>query len=544
MPTMTLSMKRLEESGATQEEIKSMIDKIGMSVESIEGGIATIEFTPNRMDLMDATGMVRALRLFSGRQKPKENRYILKADPALKINVDKSVSRIMPVIAGIVARNVDLSEGRAEELIAFTEKLSATFGRKRRKMSVGLHDLDAIKGEISYTTERSGSMVPLGATAHSDYQTIIKTHAKGIEFGGILDGKSYPVLKSGKTTIALIPILNSETTKVSAKTRNLFIDITGMSDTAVTQAARMLACSMIDAGADVYPCIVSKGKERITPEMSTRTVNLRRSEVERTLGIEIDEAQIITMANRMGYLAAKYGRSIMISIPQYRADVISGQDIVEDIAISYGYDRITPQPVFSNSIGKPEEANEFAEKLSTLLVGMGFTESMGMYITTEKDEFESMGETFDEPGSVVLANSRSGSILRRTLMPSVLYVLSASAHDPMPQNVFEVGHVFSVHAGRVIEAQAACFAMCGSKADFAAAKSHIVGLIRPLGTADVSFKEASSKSLIKGRQAKVYVNHKEIGMIGEVHPIVLNNFKIEEPVSIAEISISKLMAAL
>ncbi len=544
MPTMTLSMKRLEESGATAEEIKSMIDRIGMSVESTEGDMITIEFTPNRMDLMDATGMVRALRLFSGRQRPKEKQYGLKADPALKINVDKSAPRIMPVIAGIVARGIDLSDGRAEDLISFTEKLSATFGRKRHKMSVGLHDLDAIKGEITYTAEKSGSMVPLGATAHSDYATIIKTHAKGIEFGGLLDGKSYPVLKAGKTTIALIPILNSETTKVTANTHNLFIDITGRSDTAVTQAARMLACSMIDAGADVYPCIVSKGKEHLTPEMSVRTVNLRRSEVERTLGIDTDDENIIKMANRMGYLAAKYGRSIMIRIPQYRADVISSQDIVEDIAISYGYDRITPQPVFGNSIGKPEEVNEFAEKLSTLLIGMGFTESMGMYITTEKDEFESMGEKFDESGSVVLANSKSGSILRRSLMPSVLSILSASAHDPMPQNIFEVGHVFSIHAGKVSEEVMACFATCGSKADFAAVKSHLMGLIRSFGTADVSFKDASSRSLITGRRAKVYVNHKEVGTIGEVHPIVLNNFKIEEPVSIAEMNIGKLMAAL
>lgn len=543
MPTITLSMTRLKESGATEDEIKSMIDRIGMSVESTDKESITIEFTPNRMDLMDTTGMIRALKLFSGKRRPKDKEYTLKQDPALRINVDRTISKTMPQISGIVVRNIDLSGSKADDLIAFTEKLSATFGRKRRKMSVGLHDLDMVKGEVTYAAETHGSMVPLGATSSQDYTTIVNTHEKGIEFGALLDKKRYPVLKAGETTIALIPILNSDTTKVTSRTRNLFIDITGTYP-AINQAARMIACSMIDAGADVYPCIVSKRKDQPTPDMSVRIINLRRSDVERTLGIEIDDERIMALAGRMGYVTAKYGRSIMVMIPQYRADVISSQDIVEDIAISYGYENIKPQPVFGNSIGKQEEINEFVEKLSLLLIGMGFTESMGMYITTEKDEFESMGENFDEKKSVVLANSKSGSILRSSLMPSVLATISASAHDPMPQNIFEAGHVFSVRDTKVYEIMMACFASCGPKADFASIKSHLVGLLKPLGNPDISFKDSSSERMIKGRQAKVYVNNKEIGVIGEVNPMVLNNFKIEEPVSIAEINIGSLMAAL
>ena len=149
MAVATFSISKLmSESGI--KEIAESIDLLGMSVESIEGDEIKVDVTPNRPDLLDFFGMARAIAYFSGKRDPDSGNYQKVFPSGRSITVSENVRDTMPFIAGLIAEWVDLSGDKLKSLINFTEKLSDTYGRHRRKLSIGLHNLDAIDGNLTY----------------------------------------------------------------------------------------------------------------------------------------------------------------------------------------------------------------------------------------------------------------------------------------------------------------------------------------------------------------------------------------------------------
>ncbi len=542
MAVVTFDIELLARLGLPKDKLEKAIDGLGMSLEKMEGGKAMIDITPNRPDLLGAVGFARAASFFLGKRTPKEKEYHAekgKANP--QINVMPSVKGIRPFIAAMAVTKANLRGEALREFINFTEKLCDTYGRKRRKVAIGLYDLSKVGFPLAYGAISEGKMVPLGSHTKSSFSDILKNHQKGIEYSHIIGGKMFPFLEdSSGNVMSLIPIINSELSKVADPATDLLVELTGTSQNAVESALNMLACAFIDMGADVQQCDIVYGKKRkTTPILEYRTIKFSTLAVEKTLGARMDSGRIIGLANRMGYVAAKYGAGVMCYVPPYRLDVLNEQDVIEDIAIAFGYENIVPQPIPSISTGMPEDERLVESSISKLMIGLGFTEAVNYYLTNQQMNFASMGIKEDKNSTVEVSDSKTESItmLRTNLLHGLMQNLGASTHEKMPQMLFEIGKVFTLSNGKPVESSDLALVSEHAKANFSEMKSVVQSLLALWGIRNFRLEEYSGEPYIKGRAARIVVGKDELGEFGEVDPRILINFKIEEPVVAAEIKL-------
>ncbi len=546
MSIITFELEDLKDFGISKDNIQEIVDMFGMSLEAMDERTATIDITPNRPDMLDITGFSRAAGFFIRKKVPKEKHYSITNSPAMQVKVTTSV-KSRPFIAASIVNNVNLGGNRLKYLINFTEKFCETYGRKRKKIAIGLHNLDMIKGDLTYDAASAETeFVPLGSNSKHTFGDIMREHEKGIKYSKIL-GKSrlYPYLKDlDGNVLSLIPIINSELTRVTNSTKNLLIEITGTSINAVEEAMNMFACSFIDMGSEVRPCnIVYKNKTKITPNLEYKTLKLRRTKVEKTLGVYLDDNKIINLANRLGHVAAKYGNYTLIYSPPYRLDVFNEQDIIEDIAIAYGYDNIKPVPILGFSTGLPERSNEMEGRICRLMLGIGFSEAMNLYLTNEDLNFRNMLHEENKESTIKVAYAKTESItmLRTSLLPHRMQNLGNSMHESMPQRIFEIGNVFHMGSEKPVENTNIGVVSEHSKANYSEIKSVVIEMLKFAGITGYSIKESEDRMYISGRSASVYIKDEKIGDFGEIHPKVLKNFGIEEPVVAAELSLDMVL---
>lgn len=539
MPTITIALEGITSRGISAKALPMLIDRLGMSLEKMDDKQVTIEVTPDRPDLLEVNGLARAVKLLDGKIEPTENRYTLKREPQLKIKIGKGVKQSRPFISGFTVKGANLSGDMVKELMNFQEKLHETYGRKRRKMSIGMHDLDRIEGDITYDASKKGEMVPLGGKKSMSFQEVLRSAGEQALDDMIKGYGTYPNVSDGKRVISLVPVLNCEETRVTGSTTNLFVEVTGTSWQTVNDTANILACMFIDAGADVFPCALEGGRTKLTPTMEYREFKMPYPKVDRTLGFAFQGDDIITLANRMGLLAARYSSRLFFMVPPYRTDVINERDIIEDIAIAYGYERINPLPIVGTSVGAPNELEEDSELVCSSLIGLGFSEALNTYLTNEAQCFEMVRRPYDKESvvKVVYAKTESLSVLRNSVLPSLLSNLSSSLQSSLPQRLFEVGSVFRVEKGNALEDRNAAIVSEHSRANFSEAKGAVVELLKAIGPIKFELKEAKDPAFIEGRCAEVVVGGRTVGIFGEIHPEVLSNFRLEEPVAAAELNL-------
>ncbi len=309
------------------------------------------------------------------------------------------------------------------------------------------------------------------------------------------------------------------------------------------KTADMLACIFIDLGASVGTVAVEYPNLEpiVYPSLEPRMIMVSVSKLENEIGVKIGFNNVLSLANKMGYEAACIGKKIRFMIPQYRLDIINDQDIVEDIAIAYGYDYIAPVPVPSLGEGGLEPKGELFEKLSEIMVGLGFSESMNSYLTNDDDNFVKMRSKSDVHEAVRVKDARSSSItmMRTWITSSLLKDLALSKHEKMPQRLFELDMVFSVEKKKPLEAYNLAAVSVDPKSNFNYAKSLLSSLFAQLGK-EFEVQSDHSSTFIEGRCASIIVDGKKIGLFGEVHPEVLSNFGIEEPAVGFELDAGKL----
>jgi phenylalanyl-tRNA synthetase beta chain len=555
MAVINFKIADFEKEGIIYLELKSAIDSLGMEVSPIKDGAVDVEVTPNRPDLLDFYGLVRAVKHKLGKRAPKENFYRTKQKPSIEIFVKGNVNGIRPFIAGMEIRNADLSGNRLKYLINFTEKIAETYGRKRKKLALGIHNLDNMESSLTYDASSTGKIIPLNDKKERTFGEIMARHQKSVEYGKAVSNEAgkIPFLSDSRKVISLIPIINSEATKVTNSAKNLFIDITGTSIDAVTKTADMMACSFIDQGCNVVPATVHyKKKDSITPSLTYNELKIRAYKINETIGSSIEDSRLIGIAECMGYTGSRYGNSVIVSVPPYRADVINEQDVIEDIAIGYGYNKIKPAPIPTKTRGSAYYITELINSISVNMIGLGFTEAMNNILTNKETNFQNMRiEKSMDNETITLNYSKTNllTMLRTSLIPGLLQNLSISASESMPQRLFEIGGIFKAAKNSFREDVNLAFVSEHSKAEFSEVKADMEALLRKLGYRQPNEKSQANKtytlkasvnpSFIDGRYAEILSEGTLIGTFGEVHPSVLKNFKLEEPVVAAEIILFK-----
>lgn len=238
----------------------------------------------------------------------------------------------------------------------------------------------------------------------------------------------------------------------------------------------------------------------------------------------------LSLAEKMGYACSYLNKKIVFKIPSYRLDILTDQDIIEDMAIAYGYEYIANMPIYSTQTGMLEERTEKNRKLSAIMTGLGFGEMMNSYLTSENENFNKMRVAANQSKYIKLKNSKTGSItmMRTWILPSLLKNFSLSVHEKMPQKIFEADVVFALANKMPSEKYHLSAAMADPKANFNDIKSVLESVLNEI-PGEYTFRAAAHESFIEGRVADIVVGKATVGFVGELHPEVLSNFGIEEP---------------
>jgi phenylalanyl-tRNA synthetase beta chain len=231
MPVVKLTSEKMSSllgKSITIGQLGEVVPWIGVEIEEEGDDWIKIEYNPNRPDFSSQQGVARAIK---GLQEieiglPKYN--VIKGD--LSLIVEPSVKDVRPYIVGAVCRNIRLSNSDIEELMAAQEDIHWAIGRDRRKASIGLHNLDAVKPPFRYkgVDPKSVKFTPLGGDRTLNLDEILSTHPKGIAYRHLVEGFSkFPIIiDKNAEVLSFPPIINGTATQITEATRNLFIDVT------------------------------------------------------------------------------------------------------------------------------------------------------------------------------------------------------------------------------------------------------------------------------------------------------------------------------
>jgi phenylalanyl-tRNA synthetase beta chain len=546
MPSITVSYRDLCKLVGKRIESNQLCERLGMLGIETEaaGDELKLEITHNRPDLLSPEGVARALRGFLGVETGLPL-YNLSAS-GVTVEVNRSVKTIRPFIAAGVVTNVKLTDEIVASLMQVQEKLHASLCRNRRRGSIGVYDLDTIKPPVRYTTTLPDGIrfVPLEFARELTPDQILREHPKGIEYGSIIQERPrYPLLIDSRgVVLSMPPIINSEETRVTSNTKRLFIDVTGEDERVANQSLTILITGLAERGFGIQSVTVKYPSRRArTPDLRPSRHRLSTRATNEFIGLNLKPKGIAKIAKSMRYgVAGIKGEILTLLAPPYRGDLMHEVDLVEDIAIGYGYDQLEPTLPKVVTTGERAPVERLSERARRVLTGLGFMEVMTYTLTNQHTNFELM-RVGGEAAEIANPVSEEYTIIRNSLLPCLLSVLRANRRNPLPQRVFEVGDVVVLDDQAETSARGvrrAAAMVIGEEAGFTYTKAVAEALLRELGIV-YEVRPIEHSSFLEGRAAEFVSDSRSLGIVGEIHPEVILGFELEHPVAAFEIELKR-----
>lgn len=503
----------------------------------------------NRPDLWSAEGIARQIRFALGFQKGLPKYEVEKSD--VVVYVDEKLKDIRPYGVYAIVEGLNIDEEALKQMINLQEKVALTFGRRRREVAIGIFDFDKVKPPIYYrAAEKTEKFVPLGYDEEMTLEEILEKHEKGREYGHLIKDKPYyPLLvdSEGKV-LSMPPIINSETTgRVTTETKNVFVDITGWDLNKVMLALNVVVTALAERGGKIKSVkVVYPDFEIETPDLTPKEFEVELDYIRKLAGLELSYEEIKELLERMMYEVELEDGKAKLRYPAFRDDIMHARDVLEDVLIAYGYNEIEPEEPKLAVQGRGDKFIEFEDAVRELMVGFGLQEVMTFNLTNREAQYDRMNlefgkDYFNHPHAelVEIENpiSPKWSALRNWLIPSLLDFLSQNTHEEYPQKLFEVGKATLIDESRetkTVSESKLAVALVHPRVTFTEAKEILEGVMRHLGF-EYELEEVEHPSFIPGRVGKIIVNGEAIGVIGEIHPGVLEKWGIEMPVAAFEL---------
>lgn len=546
MPTVDVSLKDMKRllGSVNAKQLEDLVLYAKGEVEAVSGGIAKIDIKDtNRPDLWSAEGIAREIRLRRRKGMPR----IKYKKSGVTLTIEPSVKTVRPLCYACIVRNVRLTEDMLVQLIHLQEKMNATHGRQRRECGIGLYDFSALTPPLYYRGYKPHelSFAPLGFSESVPLDEILRIHPKGRDFAHLLEGQArYPIVIDSKGVVgAMPPIINSEDVgKLTTKTRDIFIEATGFKHNIVMTELLVAAWALADRGGTIETVdVVLPNKKRLTtPDFRPKSVTLSQDYARTLLGLDLTQQEIISLLERSGYHIVKRGPTLHLEYASYRDDIMHPIDVVEDLAITYGYNRIPPEQYRVATIGGESHRTTVTNRITDLALGMGYQEIMSYTLTNKASLIDKMLLPPQEVAEIQNPVSANWSVLRNWMLPSLLEFLVANKHVEYPQRIFEIGDcvLLDNHAEtRTKDVRKIALAISDSAVNYEMIASVGAALVSALDPS-VSFAPSTHPSFLPGRAATIRVDGKPLGIMGEVHPQVLNNWGIEKPVAALELDLS------
>jgi len=541
MPVVELSYTRLQKlvGKVTKKQISDSLPFLGLDIESEDKDLVRIEYSPNRPDYSTdfgiALGLQGLLDIKTGAVKLK-----IKKSNKYQISVKSGVSKIRPFLTGIIAKNGSIDNKILEQLIQMQEDLHMGIGRKRTKSSIGIHDLDKISFPLMYTTtHRNTKFIPLKSTKENTISEILEQTDVGRNYGYILgNSSSVPIITdSNNIIISLPPIINAAITTVTTKTKNLFVEVTGINKDDAEDMLSVVATILESAGFALESVKIS-GTKNSSPKLDPKKISVSTSLINQILGLNLNTSKILSSLKKSRLDAISNGNKIICTIPAYRFDIFGPMDLVEEVALGYGIQNLEPTLTPSQTIGQINPVSLQLKSLNQIMIGLGYLEALNSSLTSKRVLYDMTNRNSTKMLSVLDSKSQEHTILRDSILPGLLENLSRNIHESYPQKLFETGVVFTID--NPISERINFSSICAHKdANFTEIKSILQSALKIGFGISIETKTSSHPTFEAGHCASVISNGKPIGVIGKIDSKIVENYKIRIPVIGFEISLSE-----
>ncbi len=279
-----------------------------------------------------------------------------------------------------------------------------------------------------------------------------------------------------------------------------------------------------------------------------RVLKLEPERINGLLGTDIAGEEMVAILRKLGFQV----EGDQVTVPSWRGDVIGMADLAEEVARFHGYNNIpTTLMRGQTTLGGYSDEEKLERQLGAMCRAMGYDEiitysfiSPACYDKIRWSSDDKRRQSF----KILNPLGEDTSIMRTTVLPSMLEILTRN-YNYRNKNVrlYEVGRIYLPGGkdGLAVENKVLSMGAYGDDMDFYTLKGAIEAILKDLRVKDARFVAPSqpNPSYHPGRCAEVYAGDCRIGVMGQIHPLVAQNYGVDAAFYCAELELGQLMAA-
>jgi len=504
-------------------------------VESEDFHEIELELTADRPDLMCAAGLARAFKGYLGKASGSPKYPSTQTDFSINVDVDGLCGK-RPHIRSYFVTGLKIDDLIIKDIIGYQERLHAVLSRNRRRFAIGVHDVSRLAShKLFYSAEAPEKILfkPLDKDKLMAGREILELTEKGKEYGSIVSSWSaYPLLFSDKNEVlSMPPIINSSLTQVTSNTQQILIDVTGTEPALVDAVAQMVAYSLGEYGGHISGVPINGSLQL----QSYNVVKLEIQAVNSLLGCSLDGASIAQLLNKARIDAShEYAETVIANVPKYRVDILHSVDLIEEIAMMYGYNLFLPQYPKHTTIGRLHPITMISRAVRNSLTSLGFTEINSPMLISKRDL-----DGFPAFHTLEIANpwSEDLNVVRPSLIPNLLSFVVKNQNKPKPIRVFEAGPVCYTEGNDYKQSFNVAAVLCDNSAPSDRIELYCNQLCSDLGLKQAFSTDSELSFMIPRRHASILFGNDEVGFIGELRPDLLKAKGLVYPVALFEMVI-------
>ena len=530
-----------------------------------------IEVAANRYDLLCLEGLALALRIFLQKQKMPEIKPLnILPEDERKLIVYDSVNDVRPIGLCAILRDINFTDEMLKSFMDLQDKLHNNICRGRKLVSMGTHDLDTVKGPFIYRALKPEHIhfVPLNREEEVNgdgLMSILKDDPKLGKYLYLFEGKEkYPVMMDSNGVImSLPPIINSQHTKMTLNTHNVLLDITGTDKTkceiVLNTLIAMFSCYCKNPFTveEINVINYETNEGKIYPDLTPRKFKVDINYLKTITGIyDILPDKIVKLLEKMELKAEIINSNeLEVSAPITRSDILHPCDIAEDLAISYGYNNIKKELTKTKTHGVQQPYNKLSDLFRDEMAMGGYVEFLTMALLSHKDMFTNLlhEEKDDKTAQILYSKSKEFEYIRSSLIPGILKSIEGNKANQLPFKIFEISDVVICDVNNEVGAvnrRRLCFAYTNTTSAMEIVQGMVDLLMKKIGLIfnsdnkekNYTIKKSNNEIFFNDRQAEIFIlDDIKVGIYGIMHPKVIKNFGIKNPVTLCEIDLQLIM---
>lgn len=417
-----------------------------------------IDIPANRYDLLCHEGISRALNVFLGNMAQPQLK-LTRPQQMIEVKLSPDVARIRPYFAGAVLRNVTFTPESYANFIDLQDKLHQNLARRRTLVAIGTHDLDTIQAPFSYEALPPSQIkfAPLNREQEYDATQLMELYETDKHLSRYLhiirDSPVYPIIYDAhRQVLSMPPIINSNHSKITLETKNVFIDTTAVDETKLGIVINILVAMFSQYCAEPFSVepvkvVYPDGTAKITPDLSSVRFNASVEYINRCTGLALKPEQMVGYLEKMGHRAAvdpsSGGSKLVVDVPATRPDILHECDLMEDVAVAYGFDNLPKTFPATNTVAAPLAINKLADLVRRECAYSGWIEVLPLILCSHDENFSFLNRVDDGSSAIVLENPKTAEyqVVRTSLLPGLLKTVRENRKHALPLRTFEVSDI-------------------------------------------------------------------------------------------------------